>query len=84
MLSWDTGTAVAGKLSYDASLALGGTTLIDEYIPGGAGPFSSAAQIGGRDEIILKQNTNYQVSVFGTDTDPGTLHLAWYEHTNAA
>ena len=80
----DGDSGVAGNVGYDASLALGGTTLIDEYIPGGGGPFASAAQTGGRDEIILKQNTNYQVSVYGTDTDPGTIHMAWYEHTDDA
>lgn len=74
-------TGVAGNVGYDASLALGGTTLIDEYIEGAGIGFSSAAKTGSRDEIILKQNTNYQVSVYGTDTNPATLHLAWYEHT---
>jgi len=86
MLSWDTGAAVAAKMSYDASLAESGAatiTLIDEYIFGD-GRFSSGAESGGRDEIILKQNTNYQVSVYGAAADAATLHLTWYEHTNAA
>jgi len=77
----DGDSGVAGNVGYDASLAEGGTTLFDEYIPGGAGPFSSAAQTGSRDEIILKQNTNYQVSVYGTDTNPASVKLRWYEHT---
>lgn len=71
-----------GEVSYDATLATGGKTLLDEYIPGGGGPFSSVSLSGTREEIILKQNTKYQVSVYGTDADPATLKLTWYEHEN--
>jgi len=80
----DGDSGVAGYVGYDATLALGGTTLIDEYIEGSGLAFSSGARTGSRDEIILKQDTNYQVSVFGTDTNPATLHLSWYEHTDEA
>ena len=80
----DGDSGVAGYVGYDASLALGGTTLLDGYIPGTAGPFSSAAAVGARDEIVLKQNTNYQLSVYGTDTNPATIKMRWYEHTDHA
>jgi len=70
----------AGQVSYDATLATGGVTLWDDYIPGGS---KVSGTIGSdRDEIILKQNTKYQLSLFGTDTDPATVHIDWYEHTN--
>lgn len=36
----------------------------------------------GRDEIVLKQNTKYQLSLYGTDADPATLMMDWYEHTD--
>jgi len=71
----------AGSISYDATLVTGGTTLWDEYMPGGS-KISGIAVGSDRDEIVLKQNTKYQLSLFGTDTDPATLHLDWYEHTN--
>lgn len=71
-----------GEVSYDATLATGGKTLLDEYIEGAGLPFTSASSVGGRDEIVLKQNTKYQLSVFGTDTDPATIKMSWYEHTN--
>lgn len=77
----DGDSGVAGYVGYDASLALGGTTLIDGYIEGGAGPFASGDQKGVRQEIILKQNTNYQLSMYGTDNSAGTLYMEWYEHT---
>ena len=74
----------AGSVSYDATLATGGTTLWDEYIHGTSGP-QSAGDSGGHDEeIILKQNTTYQLSMFGTDATPGTLKMGWYEHTDKA
>lgn len=69
-----------GNVSYDATLATGGITLWDEYIKG---DFKSSGNIGGeREEIIMKQNTKYQLSLYGTDTDPGTLLIDYYEHTN--
>lgn len=71
-----------GEVSYDATLVTGGKILFDEYIQGPGGPFASASSLGSRDEIMLKQNTKYQLSLFGTDTDPATLKMLWYEHTN--
>ena len=72
--------STAGEVSYDATLATGGTALWDEYVPGGS---KVAGLVGsGRDEIVLKQNTKYQLSLYGTDADPATLMMDWYEHTD--
>lgn len=71
-----------GVVSYDATLATGGNILWSEYIAGNSGP-QTGGDVGGHDEeIILKQNTLYQLSLFGTDADPATLKIGWYEHTN--
>ena len=75
--------SAVGKVSYDATLATGGTTVVDEYIPGAVTNQSTGVGgAGGRSEIILKQNTKYQLSIYGTDSDPATLKLDFYEHTN--
>lgn len=73
--------AATGKISYDATLATGGITLWDEYIPGSTGPLAGGQEGGHDEEIILKQNTTYQISLFGTSTDPATIKVGWYEHT---
>ena len=76
--------STAGQINYDSTLATGGTTLWDEYMEGNTTnlPSTTNAKTGERDEIILKQNTKYQLSLFGTDNFPATLYLSWYEHTN--
>lgn len=74
------GTPAVGKVSYDATLATGGITLWDEYIAGDK--FRSGAT-SHEEEFILLQDTTYQVSVYGIDTDPCTIRLGWYEHTNS-
>jgi hypothetical protein len=72
--------STAGEVSYDATLATGGTTLWDEYVPGGS---KAAGNVGSdRDEFILKQGTKYQLSLYGTDTDPASLHIDFYQHTD--
>jgi hypothetical protein len=72
--------STAGEVSYDATLATGGTTLFSEYISGGK---QAGDEVGAsRDEIILKQNTKYQLSIYDTGNNAGTLHIDWYEHTN--
>jgi len=72
--------AGAGNVSYDATKLTGGVSLFSEYIPGGN---KSAGGVGAdRDEIILEQKQTYQLSCYGTDADPCTLHIDWYEHTN--
>ena len=72
--------STAGEVSYDATLATGGTTLFDEYILGATtGAASGSADTGSREEIMLKQNTKYQLSMFGTDNTACTLLMKWYE-----
>jgi hypothetical protein len=71
-----------GLIYYDATLVTGGTTLVDEYMAGSSlGNASAAVQTGGRDEWVLKPNTQYQVSLYGTDTNAATILLNWYEYT---
>ena len=74
--------ATAGLVSYNATLATGGNTLWDEYMSGSSGPRAGGEQGGHQEEIILKQNTTYQLSMYGADANPGTLKIGWYEHTN--
>lgn len=70
-----------GNVSRDATQLTGGTELWTEYIPGGS-KMAGSVTGGERDEILLKQNEIYQLSCFGIDTDPCTIHIDWYEHTN--
>jgi len=72
----------SGQVSYDATLATGGITLWNQYLEGSSGPKSAGASANARNEIVLKQNTTYQLSLYGTATDPATLIMDWYEHTN--
>ena len=74
--------ATANQVDYNAELATGGTTLWDEYLEGSSGPQAGGSQSGGREEIVLKQNTAYQLSLYGTDANPATLYMHWYEHTD--
>lgn len=73
---------VAGKVSYDATVFTGGTTIWSQYIPGATVGIVGSGLSAVRDEVILKQNTSYQLSLMSTTTNPGTLYLSWYEHTN--
>ena len=75
-------SGTAGMISFDATLATGGKTLWDEYIIGSSGPFAAGTKGGHEGEIMLMQNTTYQLSLFGTSNDAGTLILRWYEHTD--
>ena len=72
----------ANQVNYDALLATGGVTLWDQYLEGSGGPQSAGSGMGKRNELILKANTTYQLSMYGTDTNPGTLIMDWYEHTS--
>lgn len=74
--------SAAGNVNYDATLATGGTTLWDQYLEGSGGPMAGGTSGGSRNERILKQNTKYQVSLFGADANPATLQITWYEHTS--
>ena len=71
-----------GVVSYDATLATGGVTLWDQYLEGSGGPQAGGTGTGKRNEIILKSNTTYQLSLYGTDTNPATMYIDWYENTN--
>ncbi len=73
----------AGSVSYDATLVTGGLSLIDVFIgaDGQGNNFSVGADRGAQ-EWILKQNTQYQISLLDTDTIPGTLQMNWYEHAD--
>jgi len=71
-----------GLVSYDATLATGGNLLWNHYLEGSGGPQAGGSGYNTRNEIVLKQNTVYQISLFGTDTNPGAIILDWYEHTN--
>lgn len=74
--------STADQVNYDSTLATGGTTLWDEYMEGSGGPQSGGTGSGARDEIVLKQNTKYQASIYGTDASAATLYINWYEHTD--
>ena len=79
-----TNGTTAGVFNYDATLATGGITLWDQYLEGSAGPLSGGISVSKRSELVLKQNTTYQLSLYGTDTNPATMIIDWYEHTNKA
>lgn len=77
--------STAGQVLYDATLATGGTTLADQYFEGPTTGIGKAAQeTESRSELVLKQNTKYQVSLYGTATEAATIFLDWYEHTDKA
>jgi len=77
-----TNGTTAALVNYDSTLATGGITLWDKYLEGSSGPMSSGTSSGSRNEFVLKQNTKYQLSLYGADTDPATIMIDWYEHTN--
>jgi hypothetical protein len=68
-------------VSYDGTVATGGTVLWSEYVGQGN---ATAGYTGGRFEIILKRNTVYAVSLLDTTAITATLFLDWYEHTDIA
>ena len=74
--------STANQVNYDSTLATGGVTLWDQYLEGSGGPQAGGTASGKRNEWVLKQNTKYQLSLYGTDTDPATIYMDWYEHTD--
>lgn len=76
------GSPAAGSVSYDATVFTGGTTIWSKYIPGATNGIVGSGLSGTRNEIILKQNTSYQLSIFSTTTNPASLEMNWYEHTD--
>jgi len=74
----------AGQISYDATLDTGGTAF-EFYLPGSGGTpaaGSPGTMGGGRAELILKQNTRYQVYMQDTANVAASIILDWYEHTD--
>ena len=73
----------AAKVSYDATVVTGGTSLVDEYIGAdGIGNTFAGGTSRGEQEWILKQNTQYQLVLTDTASVPGRLMMSWYEHTD--
>lgn len=68
-----------GYVNYDSTLATGGKTLWDEYLEGSAGPQVGGTSGGARNELELKPATKYQLSLYGTDTNPATIMIDWYD-----
>jgi hypothetical protein len=64
--------------------ATGGTVLCSKNW-GSTGAGSGTGNLGSeRDtsELVLAQNTSYQITLSGTQATPGWLELDWYEHTD--
>jgi hypothetical protein len=74
--------STAAEVDYDATLATGGTTLWDEYLGVAGGPQFGGAGAIVRRKFVLKQDTVYQLSLYGTDANPATLYMGWNEHIN--
>lgn len=73
------GTPVANKVSPNATLATGGTTLWDQYLEGVGGPLGGGVSGGSRDELELKISTQYQLSIYGAIANPAGLYMSLYE-----
>jgi hypothetical protein len=77
----DVAGANASKVSYDATLFTGGTSLIDEYLTGtGQGQTFPSSGSRGDNEWLLAKNTLYQLSILETGNVPATIKMSWYEH----
>jgi len=77
-----TNGTTAGIVNYDSTQATGGITLWDDYIEGSTSGITGSGAIANRDELELKQNTKYQISIYGTATEPASIYLDWYEHAD--
>lgn len=75
--------STAGQINYDSTLATGGTSLWDEFLAGNTTNKNASTQAATaqRDELVLKQATKYQLSLFGTDAFPAAIYIDHYEHT---
>ena len=79
----DVAGANVGKVSYDALVFTGGTTLTNLYIGVDGNPVGrSGGSHAAGSEIILKQNTAYQLVLIDANGTTATLAMSWYEHTN--
>ena len=68
-------------ISYDATEVTGGIVLETEYVA--TGKFG-AGETRSAQEWVLKQNTNYAVSLFLAGANEASIGLDYYEHTNKA
>ena len=68
-----------GQVNYDSTLATGGVTLWDEYLEGAGGPLSGGTGTETRNELELMPETKYQISLYGTDTNPATIGFDYYD-----
>jgi len=79
----DVAGANVGNVSYDATLFTGGESLVDEYIGAdGLGTSFVGGSARSEQEWILAPNALYQLSLFEADAVPGTIQMAWYEHSS--
>jgi len=70
--------STANQVNYDSTLATGGVTLWDEYLGVATGPFYSG-NVPAINQFRLKYNTKYQLSLYGTDNDPATIAIDFYD-----
>jgi hypothetical protein len=78
---WSTdGDPSQGVVAYDATLFTGGTTLFDNYLTGTTGPHSGGSGEGAEFFLELGVDTEYQISLYGTDNSPASLECHFFEH----
>lgn len=69
------------------TITTSGTAIDATYIGGGtsAGGNGNGAETGEKNEIVMKQGTNYSVNTYNGSTAAGTVFvkLLWYEEDNA-
>lgn len=83
----DTDSSVYSSTEFSTVVATGGD-LIYNWSAGGAaaGPNAGRSPMDKRDtgEIVLKQNTKYEIRMTSTvNANVCSMYLTWYEHTNA-
>ena len=74
--------STANQVDYDSTLATGGVVLWDQYLEGAGGPKAAGTSGGTRDEMILDQGVEYQLSLYGAAAAPATIYMSWYENTS--
>ena len=84
----NSGVAATVVLTHSPTVTVLGTILIQEQFGVAGGFFTDdvgGVAGGGRDELILKQNTKYLLRITNNDgSDPADINifLDWYEHTD--
>jgi hypothetical protein len=82
---YDVGTPTVDKISYDATLVTGGTTLVDVFLGAdGGGPIQAGGSERAQNEWLLNPGTQYQLSLLDTNAVAGTLIMNWYEYNHNA